>query len=71
MKNILPEYVAEMVSMQQVLLGLLLVVVLSLLVRWCYLRFSSVFADRTDLANGLPLVAATTPLVIIHKAISL
>lgn len=65
MSRILSEYAVETVSLQQTLLGLLLVVVLSLLVRSHYLNFSSVFANRTHLANILPLISATTLLVII------
>lgn len=64
MKDILPEYAVEAVSLQQTLLGLLLVMVLSLLLRWHFMRYSSVFANRSHLANILPLIAVTTLLVI-------
>jgi hypothetical protein len=63
-ENFFANYAVEAVSMQQVLLGLLLVIGLSLVVRWHYLRYSSVFANRSHLANILPLIAGTTLLVI-------
>jgi uncharacterized membrane protein YhiD involved in acid resistance len=64
MQNILPEYAVEASSIEQILLGFLLVVALSLMIRWHYLHFSSVFANRSHLANILPLIAAVTLLVI-------
>jgi hypothetical protein len=63
-QNSLPQFATETLSTEHVLFGLLLAVALSLLLRWHYLRFSSVFANRQHLANILPLIAATTLLVI-------
>lgn len=63
-QNPVAQFATEALSTEQVLLGLLLALALSLVLRWHYLRFSSVFANRDHLANILPLVAATTLLVI-------
>lgn len=62
--NPVQTYQVESVSIETLFFGLLLAVVLSLVVRWHYLRFSHVFANRAQLANVLPLVATTTLLVI-------
>jgi Domain of unknown function (DUF4956) len=61
--NPVSQFATEALSAEQVLLGLILALALSLVLRWHYLRFSSVFANRDHLAN-IPLIAATTLLVI-------
>lgn len=62
--NFLAQYATEAISIDQVLIGLFIAIALSLLIRWHYLKFSSVFANRAHLANILPLIAVTTLLVI-------
>ena len=63
-QNPVSPFAIEALAPEQVLLSLLLALGLSLVLRWHYLRFSSVFANRDHLANILPLIAATTLLVI-------
>lgn len=62
--NPLLDYAAETVSFGTLAAGIAIAILLSLILRWHYLTFSHVFANRAQLANILPLIATTTLLVI-------